>query len=47
MYGYATDETEEMIPLSHLLSHQLLKCAVHGGIHSCIYSNFCTSVAQL
>ena len=31
MYGYATDETKEMIPLSHSLSHQLLKCAADGG----------------
>ena len=30
MYGYATDETKEMIPLSLELSHQLLKCVVQG-----------------
>ena len=30
MYGYATDETEEMLPLSLKLAHQLLKYAVQG-----------------
>ena len=46
MYGYATDETKEMMPLSLLLAHQLLKCAASAGgnvyihhlfFHQCIY----------
>ena len=39
MYGYATDETKEMIPMSLELSHRLLKCAVQGGkMYKCLHA---------